>query len=46
MFTRVVRLGGRDSPKSMGSVAAAPAVVVAVDDPVEEMTERELRARN
>ena len=47
MFTKVVRLGGRDSPKSMGSVAAAPAaVVVAVDDAAEEMTERELHIAN
>ena len=43
MFTRVVRLGGKDSPKSMGSVAAVPAAVVPVDDAGEEMTERELR---
>ena len=44
MLTSVVRLGGSDSPKSMGSVAAAlaAAVVVALDDAA-EMTERELR---
>ena len=46
MLTSVVRLGGSDSPKSRGSVAAAAlaaAVVVALDDAAEEMTERELR---
>ena len=49
MLTSVVRLGGSDSPKSRGSVAAAlaaAAVVVALDDAAEEMTERELRRFN
>ena len=47
-MTNVVRLGGSDSPKSRGSVAAAlaAAVVVALDDAAEEMTERELRRFN
>ena len=42
-------MGGSDSPKSRGSVAAAAlaaAVVVALDDAAEEMTERELRRFN